>query len=74
MWYHNYGCGFQVEICTIANGVTKKEIGNAKDLIVRQLTDETGPSIEMGTINAEDYLVNSFSSSIKSSSFYTFLN
>ncbi|KAM7524497.1 hypothetical protein LguiA_014399 [Lonicera macranthoides] len=44
------------EICTIANGVTKKEIGKAKDLIVRQLTDEMGPSMEMGTIHAEDYL------------------
>jgi len=44
------------EICTIANGATKKEIGRAKEFIVKQLKVEMGESMEMGTIHAGDYL------------------
>ncbi|CAH9102747.1 unnamed protein product [Cuscuta europaea] len=44
------------EICSIANGATKKEIGRAKEFIVKQLKVELGESMEMGTIHAEDYL------------------
>uniref|UniRef100_M1C6N6 Transcription initiation factor IIB-2 n=1 Tax=Solanum tuberosum TaxID=4113 RepID=M1C6N6_SOLTU len=44
------------EICSIANGATKKEIGRAKEFIVKQLKVEMGDSMEMGTIHAGDYL------------------
>ncbi|XP_047253371.1 transcription initiation factor IIB-2 isoform X1 [Capsicum annuum] len=44
------------EICSIANGATKKEIGRAKEFIVKQLKVEMGESMEMGTIHAGDYL------------------
>ncbi|CAI9099874.1 OLC1v1036756C2 [Oldenlandia corymbosa var. corymbosa] len=44
------------EICTIANGATKKEIGRAKEFIVKQLKVEMGDKMEMGTIHAGDYL------------------
>ncbi|CAI9782808.1 unnamed protein product [Fraxinus pennsylvanica] len=44
------------EICSIASGATKKEIGRAKEFIVKQLKVEMGESMEMGTIHAEDYL------------------
>ncbi|CAN1745761.1 Transcription initiation factor IIB-2, partial [Linum perenne] len=39
------------EICSVANGATKKEIGRAKEYIVKQLGLETGQSVEMGTIH-----------------------
>ncbi|KAJ3692779.1 hypothetical protein LUZ60_011874 [Juncus effusus] len=42
------------EICTIATGLTKKEVGRAKEFIVKQLKVEMGPSMEMGTIHADD--------------------
>ncbi|KAK4378011.1 hypothetical protein RND71_004307 [Anisodus tanguticus] len=45
------------EICSIANGASKKEIGRAKEFIVKQLKVEMGESMEMGTIHAGDYLV-----------------
>ncbi|URD72357.1 TFIIB zinc-binding [Musa troglodytarum] len=44
------------EICSVANGATKKEIGRAKDYIVKQLEVEMGQSMEMGTIHAGDFL------------------
>ncbi|KAL2485481.1 Transcription initiation factor IIB-2 [Abeliophyllum distichum] len=44
------------EICSVANGATKKEIGRAKEFIVKQLEIEMGQSIEMGTIHAGDFL------------------
>uniref|UniRef100_A0A5B7B3G2 Putative Cyclin-like family protein n=1 Tax=Davidia involucrata TaxID=16924 RepID=A0A5B7B3G2_DAVIN len=44
------------EICSVANGATKKEIGRAKEFIVKQLEVEMGQSVEMGTIHAGDFL------------------
>lgn len=44
------------EICSVANGATKKEIGRAKEFIVKQLEVEMGQSMEMGTIHAGDFL------------------
>ncbi|XP_073016449.1 transcription initiation factor IIB-2-like [Primulina huaijiensis] len=45
------------EICSmVAGGATKKEIGRAKEFIVKQLKVEMGESMEMGTIHAGDYL------------------
>ncbi|KAK6127386.1 hypothetical protein DH2020_038868 [Rehmannia glutinosa] len=44
------------EICSIVAGATKKEIGRAKEFIVKQLKVEMGESMEMGTIHAGDYL------------------
>ncbi|KZV41200.1 transcription initiation factor IIB [Dorcoceras hygrometricum] len=44
------------EICCVANGATKKEIGRAKEFIVKQLEVEMGQSMEMGTIHAGDFL------------------
>ncbi|KAI9173880.1 hypothetical protein LWI28_008028 [Acer negundo] len=44
------------EFCSVANGTTKKEIGRAKELIVKHLEVEMGQSVEMGTIHASDYL------------------
>ncbi|XP_048229443.1 transcription initiation factor IIB isoform X1 [Ricinus communis] len=46
----------KVEICSVANGATKKEIGRAKEYIVKQLEVELGQSMEMGTIHAGDFL------------------
>lgn len=46
-----------IEICSVANGATKKEIGRAKEYIVKQLGLETGQSVEMGTIHAGDFMV-----------------
>ncbi|KAL5719907.1 hypothetical protein ACHQM5_012650 [Ranunculus cassubicifolius] len=43
------------EICSVANGATKKEIGRAKEYIVKQLEVEMGP-MEMGAIHAGDFL------------------
>ncbi|GKB46933.1 transcription initiation factor IIB-2 [Tanacetum coccineum] len=44
------------EICSAANGATKKEIGRAKEYIVKQLELEMGQSVEMGTIHAGDFM------------------
>ncbi|GAB2277040.1 Transcription initiation factor IIB-2 [Dionaea muscipula] len=44
------------EICSVSNGATKKEIGRAKEYIVKQLELELGQSMEMGTIHAGDFL------------------
>ncbi|KAM0946652.1 putative transcription factor TFIIB, Zinc finger, TFIIB-type, cyclin, Cyclin-like superfamily [Dioscorea sansibarensis] len=44
------------EICSVANGATKKEIGRAKEFIVKQLEIEKGQSMAMGTIHAGDFL------------------
>ncbi|KAL7174230.1 hypothetical protein ACSBR2_033480 [Camellia fascicularis] len=44
------------EICSVVNGATKKEIGRAKEFIVKQLEVEMGQSMEMGTIHAGDFL------------------
>ncbi|KAI7992961.1 Transcription initiation factor IIB-2 [Camellia lanceoleosa] len=44
------------EICGVANGATKKEIGRAMEFIVKQLKMEMGESMGMGTIHAGDYL------------------
>ncbi|KAL8162626.1 hypothetical protein V2J09_014115 [Rumex salicifolius] len=43
------------EICSVANGATKKEIGRAKEYIVKQLQVEMGP-VDIGTIHAGDFL------------------
>jgi len=48
---------FASEICSVANGASKKEIGRAKEFIVKQLEVEMGQSMEMGTIHAGDFLV-----------------
>ena len=48
---------FNIEICSVANGATKKEIGRAKEYIVKQLEIEMGKSVDMGTIHAADFLV-----------------
>jgi transcription initiation factor TFIIIB Brf1 subunit/transcription initiation factor TFIIB len=50
-------CWIVAEICSVANGATKKEIGRAKEFIVKQLEVEMGQSMEMGTIHAGDFLV-----------------
>lgn len=44
------------EICSVANGASKKEIGRAKEFIVKQLEVEMGQSMDMGTIHAGDFL------------------
>ncbi|CAN6444081.1 unnamed protein product [Victoria cruziana] len=44
------------EICSVANGASKKEIGRAKEFIVKLLEEELGKSMEMGTIHAGDFL------------------
>ncbi|XP_057535236.1 transcription initiation factor IIB-2 [Amaranthus tricolor] len=44
------------EICSVANGATKKEIGRAKEYIVKQLEVEMGKAVDMGTIHAGDFL------------------
>ncbi|XP_044485165.1 transcription initiation factor IIB-like isoform X3 [Mangifera indica] len=44
------------EFCSVANGTTKKELGRAKEFIVKHLEAELGQSIEMGTIHASDYV------------------
>jgi hypothetical protein len=50
-------CRIVTEICSVANGASKKEIGRAKEFIVKQLEVEMGQSMEMGTIHAGDFLV-----------------
>ncbi|KAI3471696.1 hypothetical protein Pfo_028346 [Paulownia fortunei] len=49
-------CEFQLEICSVANGATKKEIGRAKEYIMKQLELEMGQSVEIGTIHAGDFM------------------
>jgi transcription initiation factor TFIIB len=44
----------------VANGASKKEIGRATKFIVKQLEEEMGMSMEMGTIHAGDFLVSLF--------------
>eukprot|EP00850_Spirogloea_muscicola_P003496 SM000014S00284 [mRNA] locus=s14:402071:404459:- [translate_table: standard] len=44
------------EICSVANAATKKDIGRATTYIVKQLEEEMGLQMRMGTINAGDYL------------------
>ncbi|KAL5747342.1 hypothetical protein ACOSP7_024339 [Xanthoceras sorbifolium] len=44
------------EFCSVVNGTTKKEIGRAKEFIVKHLEVEMGHSVEMGTIHASDYM------------------
>lgn len=44
------------EICSVANGASKKEIGRAKEYIVKQLELEMGKSVTIGTIHAADFL------------------
>ncbi|XP_020249546.1 transcription initiation factor IIB-like isoform X2 [Asparagus officinalis] len=45
------------EICSVANGATKKDIGRAKDFIQKQLGLENDPSIQdMCTISAGDFM------------------
>ncbi|VVB03035.1 unnamed protein product [Arabis nemorensis] len=45
------------EICSVANGATKKEIGRAKDYIVKTLGLETGgKAVELGAIHAGDFM------------------
>lgn len=48
------------EICSVANGASKKEIGRATKFIVKQLEEDMGISMEMGTIHAGDFLVSTF--------------
>lgn len=54
--FKNFLLVFQLEICSVANGATKKEIGRAKEFIVKQLEVEMGLSIGL-PINAGDFLV-----------------
>ncbi|ERN14503.1 transcription initiation factor IIB isoform X2 [Amborella trichopoda] len=44
------------EICSVTNGASKKEIGRAKEHIVKLLEVETGKSMEMGTIHAGGFM------------------
>lgn len=44
------------EICSVANGATKKEIGRAKEYIMKQLEVEMGQAVDIGTIHAGDFL------------------
>ncbi|WVZ05764.1 hypothetical protein V8G54_019110 [Vigna mungo] len=44
------------EICSVANGASKKDIGRAKEYVVKQLGLEKGQSVEMGTIHAGDFM------------------
>eukprot|EP01018_Ginkgo_biloba_P003353 Gb_02337 [translate_table: standard] len=44
------------EICSVANGATKREIGRATKFIVKQLEEEMGIAMDMGTIHAADLL------------------
>ncbi|KAL8489508.1 hypothetical protein ACS0TY_025427 [Phlomoides rotata] len=44
------------EICSVANGATKKEIGRAKTYIKKQLELENGQSVEIGTIHAGNFM------------------
>lgn len=44
------------EICCAANGATKREIGRATKFIVKQLEEEMGITMDMGTIHAADLL------------------
>lgn len=44
------------EICSVANGASKKDIGRATKFIVKQLEEDMGISMEMGTIHAGDFL------------------
>ncbi|KAK1256603.1 Transcription initiation factor IIB-2 [Acorus gramineus] len=48
-------CTFK-EICSVANGATMKEFGQAKSYIEKQLKMEMGQSLEMGAIHAGDFL------------------
>ena len=48
------------EICSVANGASKKEIGRATKFIVKQLEEDMGISMEMGTIHAGDFLVSTY--------------
>ncbi|XP_050258257.1 transcription initiation factor IIB-2-like [Quercus robur] len=44
------------EICSVVNGATQKEIGRAREFILKHLELELGQSVEMGTIHAVDYM------------------
>ncbi|KAL8460232.1 hypothetical protein ACS0TY_031950 [Phlomoides rotata] len=44
------------EICSVANGATKKKIGRAKTYIKKQLELENGQSVEIWTIHAGDFM------------------
>jgi transcription initiation factor TFIIB len=44
------------EICSVATGASKQEIGRATKFIVKQLEEDMGISMEMGTIHAGDFL------------------
>ncbi|KAL7097864.1 hypothetical protein ACP275_10G170400 [Erythranthe tilingii] len=44
------------EICSVANGATKKEVGRAKEYIMKHLQLEMGQSVEIGTIHAGDFM------------------
>ncbi|XWS51059.1 hypothetical protein CRYUN_Cryun12cG0143600 [Craigia yunnanensis] len=44
------------EICSVVHGTTKREIGRAKEFIVKHLELEMGQSVEIGTIHAGDYM------------------
>nr|GEV33201.1 transcription initiation factor IIB-2 [Tanacetum cinerariifolium] len=45
------------EICSAPNGATKKEIGRAKEYIVKQLKLKIGQSVEMGTTFASSTII-----------------
>nr|GEV40102.1 transcription initiation factor IIB-2 [Tanacetum cinerariifolium] len=45
------------EICSATNGATKKEIGRAKEYIVKQLELEMGQSVKMGTTFASSAVI-----------------
>ncbi|RWW07092.1 hypothetical protein GW17_00029541 [Ensete ventricosum] len=52
------------------NKATKKEIGRAKEFIVKQLEVEMGQSMEMGTIHAGDFLMTRSLSKVLHSCFH----
>lgn len=56
MKFKNFLAASPLEICSVANGATKKEIGRAKEFIVKQLEEEMGLSLGL-PINAGDFLV-----------------
>ncbi|PON32834.1 TFIIB transcription factor [Parasponia andersonii] len=52
-------CGFRIEICFVANGAAKKEIGRAKEYIVKQLglkNSRTEEDFIVGGIHAGDFM------------------
>uniref|UniRef100_A0ACD5XNX4 Uncharacterized protein n=1 Tax=Avena sativa TaxID=4498 RepID=A0ACD5XNX4_AVESA len=45
------------EICTVTNGVTKKEVSRAKDLLVQHIEEKKGESMEINSVRPRDLVV-----------------